>query len=334
MKYQVGPLKAKIVKKYKPKLVKKDVTRFYQVPIGPFKKSEDVVKSFGYELKRELDRGGFGVVYIAKDLRKNIDVACKAIEIEPMKKSALEENKNELLVLEKVRHPYVIPVYCHFIVQGEGNIKMYIFMALADGGNLYKFLKKRGSLIDEQSCKLYYAQILSGINHMHLVGIAHRDIKLQNVLLCSNKSSISGDYLLVVTDFGLSKSVPDRSKLQRSICGTPIFMAPELLLHQPYDAFAVDIWALGISLYMMLSMDVPFDYQKPEKIVANDMLKKNWSFQGFKSQPSAEVKDLISRMLEPDPKNRIKMMEIIKHPWIEKEYILAKAVSKSLKAKM
>lgn len=81
MKYQVGPLKAKIVKKYKPKLVKKDVTRFYQVPIGPFKKSEDVVKSFGYELKRELDRGGFGVVYIAKDLRKNIDVACKAIEI-------------------------------------------------------------------------------------------------------------------------------------------------------------------------------------------------------------------------------------------------------------
>ncbi|KAH7644366.1 hypothetical protein HUG17_6728 [Dermatophagoides farinae] len=202
-----------------PKLVHRNVTRFYEIPFGPYRRPEDVLRSFGYELIRELDRGAYGVVYIAHDLRKEMKVACKQIEMDrTFHRNVFEENKNELLTIERVRHPYVIKVYCHFVVQGNGFNRMYIFMALADGGNLYKFIRNRNTLITEEKCRLYFAQILCGINHMHSVGIAHRDIKPQNVLLCSNRNSISGDYLLVVTDFGLSKVVTDQQQLAMSIC--------------------------------------------------------------------------------------------------------------------
>ena len=194
-------------------------------------------------------------------------------------RDAFEENKNELLTIERVRHAYVIKVYCHFVVQGNGFKRMYIFMALADGGNLYKFLKNRNQIITEYQCRLYFAQILCGLNHMHSVGIAHRDIKPQNVLLCSNPNSISGDYTLVVTDFGLSKVVTNEEQLAMSICGTPVFMAPELLQAQPYNPFSADVWALGITLFQMLSLELPFNYHQPQEIIIQAMMEKRILFE-------------------------------------------------------
>ena len=100
---------------------------------------------------------------------------------------------------------------------------MYIFMELADGGNFAKFVQKKGTLTEAEA-KLYYAQMVCGINHMHSLGIAHRDIKLQNVLLAKNEKSISGDFTLLVADFGLSRIIhhDEAGGIQnnRTICGT------------------------------------------------------------------------------------------------------------------
>ena len=156
--------------------MKKDVTRFYQVPSPRFKTKEDVIKAFGYTLAKKLDEGGFGTIFIADDIRKKMKVACKWMDIGHANSddSRMADTRNELMILEQMRHPYVIKVLCHFVIQeNEAKNNMYIFMELANGGNLYKYLKKKG-VPSEEEAKKYLAQIVCGIGHMHAYGIAHR----------------------------------------------------------------------------------------------------------------------------------------------------------------
>ena len=114
-------------------------------------------------------------------------------------------------------------------------------MELADGGNFAKFVQKKGTLT-EAECKLYYAQIVCGINHMHSLGIAHRDIKLQNVLLAKNEKSISGDFTLLVADFGLSRIIhhDNAGDIQnnRTICG----MYRETSFPPPNHVLSQSLW--------------------------------------------------------------------------------------------
>lgn len=233
--------------------------------------------------------------------------------------------------MEVVRHPYVIPLYCHFIVKGPNICKLYIFMELADGGNLYKYLQKQKKLPSEAKSKLYFAQIVSGINHIHSFHIAHRDIKLANILLTTNPASISGDYVLSVTDFGLSRMVNVSNKLFQTVCGTPVYMAPELFINKPYDPYSVDMWALGICLYQILSMQIPFNFRgRSQYSVVNDMLNKRFNFDKFSKTPSEEFQDLVRGLLDPNPQKRLTIKDTLKHEWICEEVKLAQKLKKQI----
>lgn len=211
-------------------------------------------------------------------------------------------------------------------------------MELADGSNFYKFLSKRNKLLTEEESKGYYAQILCGLNHMHQMGIAHRDVKLQNVLLISNRQSITGDYLLVITDFGLSRCIPQATDpnalpvLSKTFCGTPAFMAPELYMKRPYDAYKVDMWALGVSLYMMLTLEIPFELDQSKKQIISDMLKRRWKFPDSVTA-SNDLKFVMKSMLEPNFRTRISLNNLIAHRWISQQYIAAHNLSDAIKQK-
>ena len=316
---------------------KSEVTRFFKVPSQYFLSKEHVIKSFGYRLEKKLDEGGYGTIFIANDNRKKMKVACKWMDLGTCTNDPrMLDTHNELTVLEQVRHPYIIKVLCHFIVQADGINNMYIFMELAGGGNLYKYLQKQGLPNEELSGK-YFAQILCGINHMHGYGIAHRDIKLQNVLLVENARSISGDFLMRVSDFGLSTTVKKDTygnvQLNNTTCGTPLFMAPELIDRKPYDAYQVDVWALGISLYLILTLDVPFNFRQNLPNVVTDMKAKKWEWSDqMLSKPSPLLDSLMKSMLEPEPSQRIRLEDIINHKWISSYYQAAHALSDQLKA--
>lgn len=256
------------------------------------------------------------------------------------------------------------------------NFGIFIFIELADGGNFAKFLKAKG-LLEEKEAKLYYAQILCGINHMHSLGIAHRDIKLQvkirlliesicghyilfilqNVLLAKNDKSISKDFTLLVADFGLSRIVHHDNdgdiQKNRTVCGTPIFMAPEILtrkvglLHlthrdcsliiyflQPYNAFLVDMWALGVTVFILMTLELPFDFKDMNKAIQN-MLDRKWGFPKekgkMKSSPSGDLKEMTTALLEPDPGKRLSMSAQITHKWCASEYKKAQGLANKKK---
>ncbi|KAI2799861.1 hypothetical protein RDWZM_004906 [Blomia tropicalis] len=318
----------------------KPVTRFFQVPSADqrFKTKEDVIRAFGYKLMKKLDEGGFGTVFIAKDRRKNCNVACKWMDLGPVNSNdpRMEDTRNELMVLEQVRHPYVIKVLCHFIVQTSTNNNMYIFMELANGGNLSSYIKRIG-LPDETMAKKYFAQVLCGIGHMHAYGIAHRDIKMANVLLVENPRSISGDYLLLISDFGLSKQVKVENRMvsmSDSICGTPAYMSPELLQRKQYDAYQADVWALGVTLYEMMTLQLPFDVETSEDEMAEAMIKQQWKWNDKLKQypPSSSLDDLMHSMLNPDPSKRLRLVKIMIHEWVLADYNAAHRLSDQIKA--
>lgn len=114
--------------------------------------------------------------------------------------------------------------------------------------------------------------------------------------------------------------------LNRTVCGTPLFMAPEILLRKAYNAFAVDVWALGVTLFIMMTLELPFDFRDQNKAV-KDMVTRNWSWPSgkMKASPSVDLKEYASGMMEPESGKRITMNQLCEHKWMSKEFGKAQA---------
>lgn len=313
-----------------------DITRLFKLPAGKLKTEDDVIKSLGYTLEDKLGEGGFGKIFRANFNKKNCKVACKLCELGcDWKDSRVEDMKNELFIMEKVTHLYVVKLYSHFLTQSKENgNRLYIFMELADKGDFSKICKKEGPF-SEKEAQGYFAQIACGINHMHSLGIAHRDIKLQNVL-CRQAKTASGNLLLLMADFGLSRILHHEDggelALNRTVCGTPLFMAPEILMKKPYNAFEVDVWALGVTVYIMVTMELPFDFRDMGKVVKDQMAKKwEWKEDNMKEPPSDKLKQLVSGCIEPDVSKRFTMVKLTTHPWIAAAYKAAQGAANKAK---
>lgn len=313
-----------------------DITRLFKLPAGKLKTEDDIIKALGYTLEDKLGEGGFGKIFRANFNKKNCKVACKICELGcDWKDNRVEDMKNELFIMEKVTHLYVVKLYSHFLTQSKENgNRLYIFMELADKGDFSKICKKDGPFT-EKDAQGYFAQIACGINHMHSLGIAHRDIKLQNVL-CRQAKTASGNLLLLMADFGLSRILHHEDSgelaLNRTVCGTPLFMAPEILMKKPYNAFEVDVWALGVTVYIMMTMELPFDFRDMNKVVRDQMAKRwGWKEDKMKEPPSQKLKQFVSGCIEPDISKRFTMIKLTTHPWIASAYKAAQAAANKVK---
>lgn len=187
-----------------------NLTTVYNVPNDEFQNETEVLKHHNFVLGKELGAGGFATVYEATHTKTNTKVACKVIDLgDGRKKSLLNDMKNELSVMEKVNHPFIVHLYTHFLV----NNLLFIFMQLANGGTLSRFVRDYGPFTESES-RPPFCQILSGVSHMHKLHIAHRDIKLSNILLMKNQSN---EYNILLADFGLSREAYN-TKQGRSVC--------------------------------------------------------------------------------------------------------------------
>jgi len=199
-----------------------------------------------YQVIKKIGWGAFGKVLLAKHRLTGKRVAIKQIDKKFMND---EFNKNkviqEVFILQKISHSNIIRLLEVF---EDGDIM--IVMEYAKSGDLLEYIRKQDYLEEEVS-KRIFRQVLIGLAHIHTRSIIHRDIKLDNIL-------IGEDETVKICDFGVSKIIPKDPKPIREQCGTPAYIAPEIIADKGYLPYLVDIWSLGIMLYALLESKVPF----------------------------------------------------------------------------
>ncbi|CCD25479.1 aurora kinase NDAI_0F01600 [Naumovozyma dairenensis CBS 421] len=252
-----------------------------------------------FEIGKKLGKGKFGKVYCVKHKESGFICALKAMDKSEIIQYNLQRQfRREVEIQTSLNHPNLTKLYGHFY----DDKRVYLIMEYLVYGELYKLLRSHGPFNDIIASRFVY-QIADALNHLHEKGIIHRDLKPENILIGFNN-------VLKLTDFGWSIINPKGVK-RKTLCGTIDYLSPEMIRSREYDD-TVDVWALGVLTYELVAGDPPFEEDSKE-LTYKRILKGEIRFPGTVSQ---DVRDLISRLLKNDPKERILLKEVMVHPWI------------------
>lgn len=257
-----------------------------------------------YELGKLLGQGTFAKVYYAKNIYTSQTVAIKVIDKEKVLKVGLiDQTKREVSVMRLVRHPNVIQLYEVMATK----TKIYYVMEYAKGGELFK--KVARGRVKEDRARSYFQQLISAIDFCHSRGVYHRDLKPENLILDENG-------VLKVLDFGLSalNACKHHDGLLHTTCGTPAYVAPEVICKEGYDGAKADIWSCGVILFVLLAGYLPF-HDKNLMAMYKKIIKADYKFPGWFS---SDVRRLLRKILDPNPKTRISIVDIMENPWFKR----------------
>jgi len=203
------------------------------------------------------------------------------------------------------QHPYIIRLLDIF----ENQDYIYIIMEHLAGGDLFTYLEKRDFEISEDRAKVLSHQIATALYYLHSFGVAHRDLKPENILMVSDDNESD----LKIVDFGLSKIIgPNEHSLDPF--GTLSYVAPEVLLQKPYGK-EVDLWSLGVIMYLLLSRVLPFDDEEDKEIARQTIQDApDFSFEPWDKVSNA-AKDIVKKLLEKNRQKRPSLEETLKHEW-------------------
>jgi serine/threonine protein kinase len=257
-----------------------------------------------YDVGKLLGCGAFAKVYHARDVQTGKSVAIKIINKKKISSPSLIANiKREISIMRKLNHPYIVKL----IEVLASKTKIYCVMEYVKGGELFTKIAK-GRFSEDLSRK-YFRQLISAVGYCHLRGVFHRDLKPENLLLDENGN-------LKVSDFGLS-AVRDQTQLDgllHTLCGTPAYVAPEILAKKGYDGAKIDVWSCGVILFVLAAGYLPFNdpnlMAMYKKIYKGEFRCPKWM--------STDLKRFLSRLLDTNPETRITIDEILKDPWFKK----------------
>ena len=263
---------------------------------------EPVTDDRFYTVEKLIGQGAFGKVLLGFSILTGRKVAIKAID-----RSHLENEYSrrkifrEVYILKKLKSRFVVKILEVF----ETDENFLIVMEYVPGGDLLNYLKLHGRM-SEDKCKKIFYQVVLGVNTIHKHGILHRDIKLDNILLDKSLNYIK------ICDFGVSKLV-HKGEIITDQCGTPAYLAPEIVLDKGYEGFWSDIWSLGVLLYCMVCGTVPFKANTLQDLHKAILVGK-YDLPEFLS---ANLKHLIRSMLVIVPNRRIPVEKILRHRWFD-----------------
>uniref|UniRef100_A0A3Q2YH66 SNF-related serine/threonine-protein kinase n=1 Tax=Hippocampus comes TaxID=109280 RepID=A0A3Q2YH66_HIPCM len=254
-----------------------------------------------YDLDKTLGRGHFAVVKLARHVFTGEKVAVKVIDKTKLDQVARGHLFQEVRCMKLVQHPNVVRLYEVI----DTATKLYLILELGDGGDMFDCIMKHEGGLSEEVSKCYFAQIVHAISYCHRLHVVHRDLKPENVVFFEKQGVVK------LTDFGFSNRFQPGKKLNTS-CGSLAYSAPEILLGDEYDAPAVDIWSLGVILFMLVCGQPPFQEANDSETLTMIMDCK------YTVPPhiSGACRDLIGHMLQRDPKKRATLEEIEKHAWL------------------
>ncbi|KAL3068482.1 hypothetical protein niasHT_030773 [Heterodera trifolii] len=256
-----------------------------------------------FEITAKLGSGTYGKVSLAYDHKTEREVAVKLI-----KKSAIENKQDlvrirrEIRIMSMLNHPNIIQIYEVF----ENKDKIILVMEYANGGELYDYVSKNGSLAEAESRRIF-RQITSAVLYCHKNKVAHRDLKLENILLDSRNNA-------KIADFGLSNYFGQRHKLLNTFCGSPLYASPEIINGTPYKGPEVDCWSLGILLYTLVYGSMPFDGRD-----FNRMVRQIKRGAYYEPDTPSTASMLIRNMLRVNPDRRATIYDIASHWWLNLE---------------
>lgn len=260
-----------------------------------------------YELGRELGRGEFGVTYLSTDKTTGDVYACKSISKKKLRTRVdIEDVRREVEIMKNLpKHPNIVTLKDTY----EDDNAVHIVMELCEGGELFDRIVARGHYT-ERAAAAVTRTIVEVIQMCHKHGVMHRDLKPENFLFENKKETAP----LKAIDFGLSVFFKPGERFNE-IVGSPYYMAPEVL-KRDYGP-EVDVWSAGVILYILLCGVPPF-WAETEQGVAQAIIR---SAVNFKRDPwpkvSDNAKDLVKKMLNPDPSKRLTAQEVLDHPWIQ-----------------
>ncbi|EGC29180.1 hypothetical protein DICPUDRAFT_51418 [Dictyostelium purpureum] len=253
-----------------------------------------------YLVIKTIGRGQFGKVKLGYHKKiPNEKVAIKIINKGKLDQETLKMVQREVRIMKLLHHPNIIRLYEVI----ETSRALYLIMEYAGEGEVMDFMIAHGVLTETQA-RTFFTQIVSAIHYCHSKKAVHRDLKPENLLLDSNRQ-------IKIIDFGLSNVFTPGSYL-KTFCGSPTYASPELILRKEYHGPSVDVWSMGVVLFVLVTGYLPFDgdnyVELFQKILAADYT--------IPSYLTPECRSLISRMLIVDPDKRATMEEIINHPWL------------------
>jgi len=274
-----------------------------------------------YTVGDKLGSGSFSVVKLGVNKKTGEEYAIKIIE-----KKRVGEKKmmqTEIDILNQVHHPNVIQLKEMF----ETSTHLYLVMELVTGGELFDRIVQQGSF-NEKEASYVTKQVLSGVHYLHSIGIVHRDLKPEN-LLCASRDSLD----IKITDFGLSKILSTEAVSMFTACGTPSYVAPEVLRCEGYDK-SVDLWSIGVIVYIILCGFPPFHHEN-NALLFELIMSGKFSFPDpYWTNISAQAKDFLKKLLVVEVPSRMTTTSALKHPWITGEVrptLLASDTMRSLK---
>ncbi|XP_018418273.1 PREDICTED: calcium/calmodulin-dependent protein kinase type 1G [Nanorana parkeri] len=263
-----------------------------------------------------LGSGAFSEVFLVQHRSTGQHFALKCIKkVNSARDRSLE---NEIAVLKKIKHDNIVTLEDVY----ESSSHFYLVMQLVSGGELFDRILERG-LYTEKDASHVIRQVLSAVRYLHDNGVVHRDLKPENLLyLTADENS-----KIMITDFGLSKM--EETGIMSTACGTPGYVAPEVLAQKPYSK-AVDCWSIGVITYILLCGYPPF-YEETESKLFEKIKDGSYEFESpFWDDISKSAKDFISCLLEKDPKKRYNCEHALKHPWIAGNTALHRDIYRSV----
>ncbi|XP_030748715.1 calcium/calmodulin-dependent protein kinase type 1-like [Sitophilus oryzae] len=257
-----------------------------------------------YSLKDVLGTGAFSTVRIAESKTRPGEMYAVKIIDKKALKGKEDSLENEIKVLRRLKHPNIVQLLETF----EDKSRVFLVMELVTGGELFDRIVEKGSYTEKDASDLI-RQVLEAVDYMHEQGVVHRDLKPENLLYYSPDE----DSKIMISDFGLSKM--EESGIMATACGTPGYVAPEVLAQKPYGK-AVDVWSIGVISYILLCGYPPF-YDENDANLFAQILKGEYEFHSpYWDDISESAKEFISSLMTVNVEQRFTCKQALAHPWI------------------